>query len=273
MAITIVAEIGSNHCGSISLAFVSIDRAYEAGCNAVKFQLFQAETLYANSTSWSALRPYEVPARWIPQLKRYANDTDLDFICTPFSLSACEALEGFVDAVKISAYDLTYDALVGRAAQLRVPVILSTAMATMAEVIHAVDVARNAGGNKTELTLLHGVAQYPCRLEDMNLRALTQMKEQFSWCKVGISDHTLGSDAALACVCLGGTMIEKHFKLPGVESPDAGHSIEPEHMGELVRRVREMEKAMGTGNKEGPLPCEMELFRTARRSNAKPLRE
>lgn len=272
MAVKIVAEIGSNHCGSLELAHRHVEEAAGIGCDAVKFQLFRAHTLTADKSKWAEIRRWELPSYWLESLKDWAHEEGLRFYCTPFSLEACEELEGKIDAVKISAYDLTYDVLVRRAAQIGVPVILSTAMATWAEMAQAVEQVCKGHGGPADITLLQGVAQYPCRLEDMNLSALLTMKARSRYCQVGISDHTLGIEAALACVCMGGTMIEKHFKLPWVKSPDAGHSMEPKQMGILVERVREIEVAMGTGKKEGPLPCEIELFKTCRRTDEKPLR-
>mgnify|MGYP001612697515 FL=1 len=127
------------------------------------------------------------------------------------------------------------------------------------------------------ITLLHGVAQYPATLEDQNLLAIDTLLFNLSD-SVGLSDHTLGYEAAVIAVARGASMIEKHFVLDPVvyslvrNSPDFPHSAGPTAFAEMVRAVRRAEGALGDGRKDGPLPCEMALYNTARRSNNKPLR-
>lgn len=267
----IIGEVGSNHCGSLDLACAHIKAAAECGCTGVKFQLFRPELLDSRPEMVAELGKWALPPSWIGELARASIAQGLAFICTPFDVEAVGLLGGYVDMVKVSAYDLTYDALVGAAAGLGVPVILSTAMARLREVEHAVRVVEQV--SSAPITLLQGVAQYPCRLEDMNLQALAEMRRWLPECEVGISDHTPGTMAALLSVALGGTMIEKHFKCNDtIVSPDAPHSATPAELRTLVALVHEAEQALGSGRKRGPLPCEMPLFETCRRTNDKPLR-
>ena len=265
----IVAEIGSNHCGSLPLALSHIEEAARSGANAVKFQLFRAETLDSRPEVQANLRPYELPLDWLPRLHRAAHDEGLLFICTPFDLPLAAALRGYVDMVKISAYDLTYHALIEEAAGLGVPIILSTAMGTWEDIHSTID--SHLYGSR-DIYLLHGTACYPTRLRDANLSAMEQMIKVFLQCRVGLSDHTLGSEAAVLAAALGAEMIEKHFALEGVSSPDAPHSANPYVFQRMVKAVERTKKILGSGWKKGPLPCELPLFTTCRRTNEKPLR-
>ena len=266
----IVAEIGSNHCGSLDLALEHIHAATSAGADAVKFQLFRAATLDSRPEVQDQLCFYELPLTWLPQLHRTAHDEGLLFICTPFDLGLAQMLKGYVDMVKISAYDLTYHALIKEAAQLEVPVILSTAMATWTEIRATLD---GPLLNYRDIYLLHGTACYPAEIKDANLAAIELMIDMYPWCHVGLSDHTLGSEAAVLAMVLGAEMIEKHFRLDQIaDSPDAFHSANPEEFRQMVKDIGRTEDILGSGEKRGPLPCEMPLFTTCRRTNERPLR-
>lgn len=289
--ITYIAEIGSNHCGSLDLALAHLRAAKDAGATGIKFQLFQTETLDSRPEVQARLKPYEIPAQryslkmrenWLHPLLRYAGDLGLQFGVTPFAVDLVASLRGYVDFVKIAAYDLTYDALVIEATTLGVPIVLSTAMATQAEISHVCHLIY-----PREFVLLHGTAQYPASLADANLSALSWMaKKEYPY---GLSDHTIGLEAAMLAVALGATWIEKHFRIdcpaqgwrevaPGIsteqfmQSPDFEVSSTPEQFSTMVAACERARQALGTGEKNGPLPCEMELYNTIRRSNSKPLR-
>lgn len=287
----IVAEIGSNHCGSLPLALSHIEAAGGAGCTGVKFQLFTPELLDSRRNVREEMARWALPAEWLPLLQNCAHRNLLEISCSPFDLGAVKRIANYVDALKISAYDLTYDELVGAAARTGLPLILSTAMATWAEIGHALSIVecsqptaiesnrlasllpRFGKRARTAITLLHGVAQYAARTQDMNMAVLPEMRVRFPRCGVGISDHTLTGTAAIMSVGLGGVMIEKHFKLSdAIVSPDSGHSITPLQMQKLVDAITEAGLAVGSKEKGGPLPCEMPLFETCRRSNVKTLR-
>lgn len=264
----IVAEIGSNHGGDLELALEHISEAARCGADAVKFQLFRAYRLDSRPEVQEKLRPFEMLLEWLPKLHRAAHDEGMKFICTPFDIESAKALRGYVDMVKISAYDLTYQDLVVEAAKLGVPVILSTAMATIEEVVHADALVRD------ETYLLHGVASYPAAAKDYNLLVLNTLKEWCPWSSIGISDHTIGHEVAVGATYLGADMIEKHFRSHNTDpkSPDFYVSSGPGLFRVMVNAVKRIQELLGDGEKTGPLECEMELFRTCRRTNKKTLR-
>lgn len=289
--ITYIAEIGSNHCGSLDLALAHIRAAKEAGATGVKFQLFRAETLDSRPKVQERLRPYEIPVKrhssktsenWLLPLSSYAHELGLQFGVTPFAVDLVGPLRGLVDFVKISAYDLTYDDLVIEAAKLGVPVVLSTAMAIYEEINHAWALT-----DKSPSVLLHGIAAYPAILMNMKLKALDDLA--CYGCAYGISDHTIGHEAAMLAIALGATWIEKHFRLdcprqdwqelaPGINTEQFIRSLDfrvsatPEQFYEMVVACERARQTLGTGEKNGPLACEEELYDTCRRSNSKPLR-
>lgn len=274
----IIAEIGSNHLGSFDLAMEHIKMASEVGADGVKFQLFRAERLDSREEVRERLKPFELPVNWLQELKEEANLAGMSFIVTPFDLISAACLSGKVDAVKISAYDLTYTKLVREAAMLRVPIILSTAMASMWEVHKAVMDIR-AVWPRGDLTLLHGVAAYPAESMAYDMNTLPLLRSAFGWAdpaiKVGISDHTLNHAVPIVAAALGANMLERHFileKLPG-ESPDSAVSSTPRSFRAMVDSIRNIEAMTANhGYKLGPLPVEMPLFKTCRRTDEKELR-
>ncbi len=276
--ITYCAEIGSSHCGSLDLALAHIRAAKEAGATAVKFQLFRAESLDSRPEVQEKLRPYELPLRWLDHLSAASHAHGMQFGVTPFDPDLVRHLQGFIDFIKISAYDLTFDALITEATKLGVTVVLSTAMGTEKEIIHAW-----GGIPQQQVVLLHGVAAYPAQLVDYNLRALPFLRD-LGACPVGISDHTIGHKAAMIAVTLGATWIEKHFRLNSIDaweitkderlqdSPDYLVSATPFQFANMVGACERAKEALGTGEKNGPLACEIELYRTCRRTNKKRVR-
>lgn len=276
--VDIIAEIGSNHGGSLDLAVKHIEVAKGAGATGIKFQLFRGETLDSRPKVQAALKPYELPLEWLPVLRDKAHTLDLKFIVTPFAPELALALKGCVDMVKVSAYDLLYEPLLEAVATLGVPVILSTAMATLAEVERSYFFTKHLLRVQQcpfqLVWLLHGVAAYPCETEDLNLKALARLQARFPDTYVGLSDHSIGPQAAVLAVSQGARMVEKHFRCEGVadSSPDYDVSAHDWELRELVEQVQNVEAILGTGAKAGPLPVEMPLFQTCRRSKDKPLR-
>ncbi|MBU1671417.1 MAG: N-acetylneuraminate synthase family protein [Actinobacteria bacterium] len=260
----LVGEIGVNHNGDLELARRLIDAAAGAGLDAVKFQLFEAEALvlrgtpktgYQLETTGGAedqlemLRALELGAEELDALKRHATGLGLAFICTPYSPSSARALaEIGVAAIKIGSADLSDALLLDEAAATGLPIILSTGLATLAEVGGAVE--RLTGTGACEIALLHCVSKYPADPCDLNLRYIHALEEAFMR-PVGFSDHTLGTDAAPLAVAAGACIIEKHFTLDrGMEGPDHRSSLDPAEMAELVRRVRAAELMLGRPVKE-----------------------
>ena len=266
-----VAEIGSNHMGSLDSAIEHIQVAADVGATGVKFQLFRAATLYAPPVP--DMERFEVPYSWLPVLRREAHLYNLSFSCTPFDIESCKMLTGIVDQVKISAYDLTYHALIREAAKLDVPIVLSTAMAHWDEIALAIYTARIID-QLVHITLLHGTACYPAPYAQLNLRAIQAMKEFYSYFSVGLSDHSMGFRAAPIAVALGATHIEKHFRLLDTpdESPDYVHSATPGIFQLMVRHCEQTVDFLGKDGKDGPLMCELPLYETCRRTDNQPLR-
>ncbi len=273
----IVAEIGFNHNGQPALAEAMIQSAAEHGADLVKLQTFRGAELYAQS--FRALDPdhpgttipfykfwqrYELPPEAYRRLFDMARDLGVPLFSTPFDL---ESLRMLVDlglpAIKIASGDLTYTDLLKEAGATGLPVVLSSGMATEAELAAALEVLEGAGAQ--EVLLLHCVSHYPAEPEEMNLACLPYLRERFG-VPVGLSDHTLQATSALTATALGAVMIEKHFTtdchLPGV---DQALSMEPRDLKRLKDAVGEVHRTLGRPVKE-PQPAELETRRGARRS-------
>jgi len=275
----IIAEAGVNHNGSIEIARQLIDAAAEAGADAVKFQTFQAdqlvtksapkaqyqlETTPAEETQHEMLRKLELSIEAHRDLITHCEKKGLVFLSTPFDEESVDLLESLgVAALKIPSGELTNLPFVEHVARKNKPIILSTGMATLAEVEVAVTALRDAGNEA--VILLQCVSNYPADPADVNLRAMVTMAQTFK-VPVGYSDHTLGHEVALAAAALGASIIEKHFTLDrNLPGPDQKASIEPEELRELVRSVRIVESALGDGKKK-PAPSEADTAMIARKS-------
>jgi N-acetylneuraminate synthase len=252
--------------------------AKEAGADAIKLQTYTADTLTLpcdnryfriQGTPWAGRTLHDLykeactPWEWHPRLKEAAEREGLDFFSTPFDPTAVDFLEKLgVPAYKVASFELVDIPLIRRIAQTGKPMILSTGMATLEEVREAVEAARGAGAR--EIVLLKCTSAYPAPLEEMNLRTIQNLREVFG-VPVGLSDHTLGIVAAVAAVALGACVVEKHLILDRKGGgADAAFSAEPGEFAEMVRAVRQTEKALGTV-RYGPTSGE-EATRVFRRS-------
>jgi N-acetylneuraminate synthase len=275
----VIAEAGVNHNGDLKLARALIDVAVEAGADAVKFQTFQADRLatpnapkadYQLQTTGDAesqfdmLRRLELSPDAHRELQSYCHERGIIFLSTPFDDVAVDLLDELgVPAFKISSGDLTNSPLLEHVASKGKPVILSTGMSELSELIEAVSVLNTAGCENP--VLLHCVSNYPADTAEVNLRAMQTMRSAFD-VPVGFSDHTEGIDVALAAVALGACVIEKHFTLDRtLPGPDHRASLEPAELRELVRSIRRVETALGNGRKV-PSASELETAKVARRS-------
>ncbi|HEU4832869.1 MAG TPA: N-acetylneuraminate synthase [Pyrinomonadaceae bacterium] len=275
----VIAEAGVNHNGERKLARALIDVAVEAGADAVKFQTFRADRLatpdapkaeYQLQTTGDAesqfemLRRLELSADAHRELQAYCHERGIIFLSTPFDEEAVDLLDELgVPAFKISSGDLTNSPLLEHVAGKGKPVILSTGMSELSELIEAVSVLNTAGCENP--VLLHCVSNYPAGASEVNLRAMQTMRSAFD-VPVGFSDHTDGIDVALAAVALGACVIEKHFTLDRtLPGPDHRASLEPAELRELVRSIRRVETALGNGRKV-PTASEIETAKVARRS-------
>jgi N-acetylneuraminate synthase len=255
-----VAELSANHNRDIEEAVRLIRAAAACGADAVKLQTYTPDTMtldcdappfrIGKGTVWEGKGLYQLyqeaytPWEWHPRLKRVAEEEGLGFFSTPFDATAVDFLEGLgVAAHKIASFELVDLELVARVASTGKPVIMSTGMATEEEVAQAVTTARGAGC--AELILLKCTSAYPSPLEEMNLRTIPHMAARFG-APVGLSDHTLGTEAAVVAVALGACLIEKHLTLSrSVPGPDSAFSLEPAEFQSMVEAIRRVEKALG----------------------------
>ena len=184
-----ISEVSSNHSQSLERCFEFIDASARVGCDAVKFQLFKVDQLFSpeilsKSEEHRKRKRWELPLSFLPELARRCHNQNIQFSCTPFYLDAVQELEPYVDFYKIASYELLWDDLIIACARVGKPLILSTGMATMSEIKHAVQVARNAGCK--DLTILHCVSKYPAPIDQCNLSAIKTLRENFQ-CSVGWS--------------------------------------------------------------------------------------
>ncbi len=259
----IIAEMSANHGQSYDEAVKIIHAAKEAGADAIKLQTYTADTItidcdneyfrIGKGTIWEGRNLYDLykeaytPWEWQPELKKVANDLGMDLFSTPFDNTAVEFLEKMdVPAYKIASFELVDIPLIQRVARTGKPIIMSTGMATLAEIDEAVQVAREAGCK--ELALLKCTSGYPADPAEMNLRTIPHMAEAFN-VPVGLSDHTLGIAVPVAAIALGACIVEKHFTLSrAVPGPDSAFSLEPHEFKEMVNAIRVAEKALGQVN-------------------------
>jgi len=287
MACFIIAEAGVNHNGSEELALRLVEAAAAARADAVKFQTFSAEQLVRPGTETAAyqrsnagaadqfamLKQLELPPTALRNLKARADALGIEFMSTPFDLSAARLLVGLgMRRIKVPSGEITNLPLLEDLAGFGLPLIVSTGMADLAEVDEAVAAlgeARKRCGLEARreewLTLLHCTSNYPAKPEDVNLRAMLTLQRHFS-VPVGYSDHTDGTAIAVAAAALGATVIEKHFtldrELPG---PDHKASLAPLELAAMVREIRAVESSLGDGVKE-PRAAELPVRELVRRS-------
>ncbi len=275
----IIAEAGVNHNGSVEMAKKLIDTAKEAEVDAVKFQtfkteeivtksakkaLYQKETTGLEESQYEMLKKLELKEDDLKELASYAEKRGIIFLSSPFDEESADLLEQLkVPVFKVGSGEITNFPLLKHIAKKEKPIILSTGMATLGEVEEALNVIRSEGVEK--VILLHCVSNYPAMIENVNLRAMETLKQAFKL-PVGFSDHTLGITASIAAVALGACVIEKHFTLDrNLLGPDHKASLEPDELKEMVKTIRDVEKALGDWIKR-PTINEEEIKKIARRS-------
>ena len=256
----IVAELSANHGHRLEVALESVRAAAAAGADAVKIQTYTADTLTLDSdredfrvkgTLWDGRTLYNLyqeaytPWEWHKAIFEEAEKQGLTCFSTPFDRSAVDFLETLGNPFyKIASFEITDIPLIAYAASKGRPMILSTGVATLEDIELAVKTCREAGNG--DITLLRCTSSYPAPVEEANLRTMLDMKERFG-VKVGLSDHTVGHEVALAAVALGASMVEKHFILDrSIGGPDAAFSMEKEEFAAMVRAIRHVEKALGS---------------------------
>jgi len=277
----IIAEAGVNHNGKIELAKKLIDVAREAGADAVKFQTFKAENMvskfaskaiYQNEVAnndesqFDMLKKLELDSDAHKELVEYCRLRNIIFLSSPFDIESIGLLSDLgVEIFKIPSGEITNLPYLKKIGGLGKKIILSTGISILAEIKNALDVLTKAGTVKENITVLHCNIEYPTPIEDVNLHAMLTIKESFG-VNVGYSDHTLGIEVPIAAAALGAKVIEKHFTLGrNMEGPDHKASLEPEELKAMVKAIRNIEKALGSGIKK-PSPSERRNKTVVRKS-------
>lgn len=256
-----VAEVSSNHNRDLDRCLRFIDAAARAGCDAIKFQLFRVDDLFApeivaRDPEIAARRDWELPLEFLPTLAKSCRDAGIAFSCTPFDLDAVDQLEDHVAFYKIASYELLWDDLLERCAATGLPIVLSTGMATLDEVQRAVEVLSSGGCD--DLTLLHCVSRYPTRIDECNLAAIETLRSACG-CPTGWSDHSVEPLVIQRAVQhWNACMVEFHLDLDG-RGHEFGsrHCWLPEQIAPVIRDLRESLRADGSAAK-APHPEEME---------------
>lgn len=243
--ITIVCECGINHGGDLRTALAMVDAAKEAGADIAKFQTYVPDLVLRRSDpDYDTLARHALPLEGFTHIAARCEEVGIEFMSTPGDVESLRFLvdECGVRRIKIGSDDLTNEALVATAYATRLPVILSTGMATLAEVRDALDPFIARVGD--EVTLLHCVSLYPCPLERCNLGRMRQLRRFYR--PVGYSDHSEGIVAPVYAAAAGAVMIEKHFALTdGVI--DEAVSVLPVEFALMVKTIREVEAILGEG--------------------------
>lgn len=256
----VIAELSANHNQNLDLALDTVRAMADSGADAVKVQTFTADSMTLNSDQawfktredslWAGRRLYELyqegalPYAWHEKIMQLAQDLGMEFFSSPFDLDAVNFLESLgVPAYKIASFEITDHPLIQAAASTGKPLIMSTGVANVTDIQAAVGAARGTGNN--QLALLKCTSAYPTPMLDVNLQNMQWLKDQHQTL-VGLSDHTMGSEVAIASVVLGARIIEKHFILDRNQGGlDSAFSMEPHEFATMVSAIRNVEQALG----------------------------
>jgi pseudaminic acid synthase len=255
----IIAELSANHNGSIEVAIETIKAAKRAGADAIKFQTYTADTITINSdkedfivkgTIWEGKKLYDLyneaftPWEWHEQLFRVASEEDLVCFSSPFDKTSVDFLENLnVPAYKIASFEITDIPLIEYVASKGKPIIISTGIAELEDIELALDACRRMGNN--DIALLKCTSSYPAPINEANMVMVKDLEERFNVIS-GLSDHTMGATVPIVATCFGAKIIEKHFILDrSIGGPDASFSMNEQEFTEMVKSVREAEKAIG----------------------------
>lgn len=266
----IIAEAGVNHNGKLDLALKLCDAAKEAGADVVKFQTWKTEKIITHSVAqadyqssntgktesqFDMLKRLELSYDDFKKIKEHCDEIGIQFASTADEEESLDFLISLgIPFIKIGSGEITNIPYLRIMGSKKLPIIISSGMSTLAEVDVALAELRNAGA--TDIILLHCTTNYPCPMQDVNLKAMLTLKEAFK-IPVGYSDHTEGIEVPVAAVAMGAKVIEKHFTLDrNMEGPDHLASTEPAEFKKMVDSIRNIEKALGTGEK---LPTKSEI--------------
>lgn len=255
----VIAELSGNHKGHLGQALAMIDAAAATGVDAIKIQTYSADTitlnhngpeftldggLWAGRTLYDLYQEAHTPWAWHKALFERAKQNNITLFSSPFDLSAIELLESLeCPAYKIASFEINDIGLITAAAKTGKPIVMSTGLATLAEIEEAVEAVAAAGG--TQLAILHCISGYPTPIEDCNLRTLSDLSQRFDF-PIGLSDHTIENTASITAVALGASIIEKHFTLDKSDgSVDAAFSLEPDAFVKLKQEADKAHSALG----------------------------
>ena len=269
MNVMIIAEAGVNHNGSMESAKSLIDVATKADADYVKFQTFKAESVVtqnaekanyqkslteSNESHYMMLKKLELDRAAHEELIIYCSQKNIQFLSTAFDHASIDLLaELGIPFYKIPSGEITNLPYLRHIGKMGKPIIMSTGMSTLDEVHNALNILIESGAEKEQITILHCNTEYPTPMEDVNLKAMLTIKDELG-VNIGYSDHTLGIEVPIAAVAMGATVIEKHFTLDrNMPGPDHRASLEPGELRMMVVAIRNIEKAMGDGEKKPSL--------------------
>lgn len=255
----VIAEMSANHSGKLENALAIVRQAAKSGADCVKIQTYTADTMTIDCDNeyfrikgglWDGYKLYDLyrdagtPWEWQERIKEECEACGVDFLSTPFDRTAVDFLESMgCEAYKIASFELVDIPLIEYTAAKGKPMVISCGMGSVEEIQDAVDVCRRQGNDK--IVLLKCCSEYPANYSDMNLATIPDMRERFG-IPVGLSDHSMGSIAAVVGVSLGAQVVEKHFCLSrAIKNPDCEFSMEPQEFAEMVRDVRSAAKIRG----------------------------
>ncbi len=254
----IIAEMSANHAGKLENALEIVRRAAEAGADCIKIQTYTADTmtidcdneyfqikdgLWAGYTLYNLYQEAGTPWEWQERIKQECEACGVDFLSTPFDRTAVDFLENLgAEAYKIASFELVDIPLIEYAASKGKPMIISCGMGSLEEIQDAVDACKRVGNE--EIVLLKCCSEYPANFEDMHLRNIPDMRERFG-VPVGLSDHSMGSLAAVVGVSLGACVVEKHVCISRkIKNPDSAFSMELQEFARMVEDIRDAEKLL-----------------------------
>lgn len=263
-SVFIIAEAGVNHNGDINLAKKLIDAASDAKVDAIKFQTFKTEKVISinakkaeyqknntenNESQYEMIKKLELGSEEHKELIKYCKEKNILFLSTPFDNESIDLLNELgMNIFKIPSGEVNNLLYLEKVGKMKKKVIMSTGMATLGEIEEAIFILRENG--TYDISILHCNTEYPTPMEDVNLKAMQTIKDAFK-VNVGYSDHTIGIEIPIAAVAMGASIIEKHITLDkNMKGPDHKSSLEPDELKEMVKSIRNIEKALGDGIKK-----------------------
>ena len=259
-----IAEIGVNHDGRLDRGLELIDAAFVSGADVVKFQTFKADLIVTSTAPKAKYQESEPGQNQLDLLKslelsqedhrrlfHHASSRGIEFLSTGFEQDSLDFLVDLgIKRIKIPSGEITNLPLLRHIGEKSLPILLSTGMADLGEIESAIAALESSGTTRENITVLHCTTDYPAQFEDVNLRAMETIRETFS-VSVGYSDHTLGSQVAIAATAMGAEVIEKHITLDKtLPGPDHAASMEPDDFARMVKSIRNVEVAVGGGIKK-----------------------